>query len=323
MHAAPPSMVRASWLRGGTVAPSDLSSLRDWFPVAIDDDGVVWRHIPAQFSEPFFFDTLETQARELRRVCRTPHDWPVDTGPALAPSAFIFHVSRCGSTLLTQLLASLPQCVVHSEPPVLDDFFRRLALLPASQHVPALQALLASLGQRRHGATHYIVKLDCWQIDHLALLRQAFPATPCWFLYREPLAVLASHRRQRGLQMVPGMVYPTSFAPDVLAGDLDGWCARVVAHLMQTALKHARDLRLINYEQLPGVLPNALLSALGITPTPEQRQALMARASYHAKQGGAHFTGDPASDVTTAPHLVEVLAPLYAQLEALRMGELS
>lgn len=320
MRSSNPSMVRTSWLRGSAVDPADLSSLRDWFPVAIDDDGVVWRHIPGKFSEPFFFDTLEAQPHDLRRVCRTPHDWALDTGDALAPSVFIFHVSRCGSTLLTQLLASLEQCIVHSEPPVLDAFFLRLHTLEPGQHVPALQRLIKSLGQRRHGATHYVVKLDCWHIDHLALLRQAFPATPFWFLYREPKAVIASHRRQRGPQMVPGMVYPSTFAPKLQPGDLDGWSTQVLAHLMRAAIDHVQELRLINYAQLPGVVTATLLDELGLAPAPDQVQSLQQRASYHAKNGGARFAGDPAAPMTTAPHLLEVLAPLYAQLETLRAG---
>jgi hypothetical protein len=32
----------------------------------------------------------------------------------------------------------------------------------------------------------------------LAIFQAAFPATPCVFLYRDPLDVLLSHRRDRG-----------------------------------------------------------------------------------------------------------------------------
>lgn len=44
--------------------------------------------------------------------------------------------------------------------------------------------------------------------DNIALLRKAFPDAPYLFLYREPQAVLASHQRQRGPQMIPSMLHP-------------------------------------------------------------------------------------------------------------------
>ena len=42
----------------------------------------------------------------------------------LAPSLFLFHVSRCGSTLISQMLAALPQNVVISEAGPMDAILR-------------------------------------------------------------------------------------------------------------------------------------------------------------------------------------------------------
>lgn len=40
---------------------------------------------------------------------------------AARPAGFIFHGSRCGSTLITQMLAALPQTIVLSEPPLVNE----------------------------------------------------------------------------------------------------------------------------------------------------------------------------------------------------------
>jgi hypothetical protein len=245
-------------------------------------------------------------------------------GDTLAPSVFIFHSSRCGSTLLAQMLATLPQCVVHSEPPVIDDFFSRHGDAPHAHAAPLLRQLLGALGQRRAAAdTHYIVKLDCWHMRHLPLLRAAFPGTPFWFLYREPAAILASHRRQRGPQMVPGLVLPPEIGAGVAPWDLEGYCAAVLRHIFDVALAHAGQLRLLDYRQLPDVVWEELLAELGLAPAADQLEALRARSRFHAKAAGRVFSGDPAPEREAAPHLPQLLAglaPLYAQLEALRLS---
>jgi hypothetical protein len=324
MARAGSALMECGWLRAPAVDPAGLDSMRDWFPVALDGQAVGWRHLPGRFSEPFFGDTLRAQPREDRLVCHTPYDRLGEVGDTLAPSVFIFHSSRCGSTLLAQMLAALPQCVVHSEPPAIDDFFSRHGDAPHAQAAPLLRLLLGALGQRRSAAdTHYIVKLDCWHMRHLPLLRAAFPDTPFWFLYREPAAILASHRRQRGPQMVPGLVLPREIGAGVEPWDLEAYCAAVLRHIFGVALAHAGQLRLLDYRQLPDVVWEELLAELGLAPAAGQLEALRARSRFHAKAASQVFSGDPAPQREAAPHLPQLLAglaPLYAQLEALRLS---
>jgi len=318
------ALMESGWLRAPALDAAGLASMRDWFPVALDGQSVSWRHLPARFTAPFFGDTLRAQPRDERRVSHTPYERLADIGETLAPRLFIFHSSRCGSTLLAQMLAALPQCVVHSEPPVLDDFFNHHGGQPHAQAVPLLRQLVGVLGQRRSAAeTHYIVKLDCWHIRHLPLLRAAFPDTPFCFLYREPAAILASHRRQRGPQMVPNLVLPPAIGAGIEAWDLEAYCAAVLHHIFSEALAHAGQLRLLDYRQLPSVVWEELLAALALAPTPPQREALQARAGFHAKAGARAFSGDPATPQVAPPHLPQLLAmlaPLYAQLEARRLA---
>lgn len=317
-------LMESGWLRAPAVDAGTLASMRGWLPVALDGESVSWRYLPERCTAPFFGDTLRAQPREERRVCHTPYERLAEVGETLAPSVFIFHSSRCGSTLLAQMLAALPQCVVHSEPPVLDDFFSHYGEQPHAVAVPLLRRLLGALGQRRAACeTHYIVKLDCWHIPYLPLLRAAFPDTPFWFLYREPAAILASHRRQRGPQMVPGLVLPPAVGAGVEAWDLEGYCAAVLRHIFSEALAHAAALRLLDYRQLPGVMWEELLAELGLAPDPQQLEALQARAGFHAKAGSRVFSGDPQPQQAAPPHLPQLLAalaPLYAALEARRLG---
>jgi hypothetical protein len=319
--------------RGETVAWHEGMDLRGWYPLyvergdALADAAMCWRELgETAFSDAFFVNTLTRQPHEERRVCRTPLAALATPGDCLAPDAFIFHVSRCGSTLLSQLLASLPQCIVMSEPPVIDSLLRlhHDSGDPAASITLLRQAILA-LGQRRSGEeSHFIIKFDCWHIHSLDLLRQAFPGTPCLFVYREPLAVLASHQRQRGPQMVPGMLHPAQLplpAHQLAPGDIDDYTGLVLASLLNAALPHAAagQLQLINYKQLPGILFSDLLARFGIATTATQLQAMRARGGVHAKYGTV-YRGDP--PVPAADGLAAIAAQLqpgYLALEALRL----
>lgn len=334
MNAAPGISQQERLLaKGEAVAWHAGMDLRGWYPLyvergdALADAAMCWRGLrQTAFSDAFFVNTLARQPPEERRVCRTPLAALATLGDCLAPDAFIFHVSRCGSTLLSQLLASLPQCIVMSEPPVIDSLLRlhHDSGDPAASVTLLRQAILA-LGQRRSSdQTHFVIKFDCWHLHSLDLLRQAFPATPCLFIYREPLAVLASHQRQRGPQMVPGMLHPAQLplpAHALAPGDLDGYAGLVLASLYNAALPHAAagQLQLIHYRQLPDIVFSDLLPRLGLAPSPAQLQAMRARGGVHAKYGTA-FHGDPPAPATDG--LATVAAQLesgYQALETLRL----
>ncbi|MDI1277192.1 hypothetical protein [Methylobacter sp.] len=302
-------------LNGQPVAAEALTSLRNWFPVTVQGREIVWRYVQDRFTASFFTDTLQQQNPAQRYLCRTGFDWLKRLEPGLMPSAFIFHTSRCGSTLLTQLLSTLSCCIVMSEPPVIDAFLRRHQTEPeASGGSANLRQLILALGQQRSpDETHFFIKLDSWHTQFLPIFRAAFPDTPCWFLYREPDAILASHRRQRGPQMVPGMI--ASLAAETLeGGDLDGYCAKVLAGFFEAALANVEHLQLINYRQLPDILWQDLLLRQGIDCTSVQLERMRQRAGFHAKDQRIHFSTDTPS-ISSHPILQQQVEPLYAQIE--------
>lgn len=292
-----------SLTRGLEVAAGELASMRHWYPVALEPDTlrVAWRHLGAhRFTEPFFEDSLAAQPRPQRRVCHTPLSALEDLPAHVPPTAFIFHVSRCGSTLLTQMLATLPSCIALSEPPVLDAFFRLHHRQPArSGGVQTFRRLVAALGQRRDSAErHLVIKLDSWHMPWMPFVREAFPQTPIVLLYRAPQAVLDSHRRQRGPQMVPGLVDVSRLrvdARDLAPGDLDGYTRRVLDAVFGAALEAWPGVQplLMDYTQLPQAAWELLAPAWSMDLSEGERALLRARSAYHAKTGSAVFQGDP------------------------------
>jgi hypothetical protein len=138
---------------------------------------------------------------DIRSLC----EWAsqVETCPV---TAFIFHVSRCGSTLLSQCLVADRKHVVIPEAPLLDEILQMdEALLPKGiSREQFFKGVLTFLGQKRLDQEQLFVKLDSWHIHQYSLLRGWFSNTPFYFLSREPKAVIRSHEKRRGIQMIPG-----------------------------------------------------------------------------------------------------------------------
>lgn len=321
-------------IRGTEVVLQAHESLAEWVPVALPADPLQlwWRHVGGQrFCRPFFQDELAAQPAAQRRVCRTSLAALDNLPQGTSPCVLIFHVSRCGSTLLTQMLATVSRCIVMSEPPVLDAFFRLHHHHPErSGGVSTLRRLVNALGQRRHPAEqHLVLKFDSWHLPWMPLLREAFPHTPIVMLYREPGQVLASHRRQRGPQMVPGLLDTTRLRPDtsgLAPGDLDGYTARMLDAMYGAALDvlpAARPL-LLDYRQLPDVVWTDLLSVLGWDDLPQaERVAMRHRAGFHSKHANAVFAGDAALPETVPAKKMDrqsLAVQAYMRLEAARIS---
>ena len=194
-------------------------ALAGWTPSSLRWDNaravVEWRFTEgARFHDPFFDQTMERCLQDPFRLLfwrETGIETVVDlarASPATAPDGIIFHLSRCGSTLVTQMLAALAPALVMSEPGPVDQVGRAqrtCAGLARADVVAWLRAIVSVLGQRRHPhQARYILKLDAWAILDWRLVAEAFPATPCIFVYRDPAEVIVSHLGHRGYHMVPG-----------------------------------------------------------------------------------------------------------------------
>ena len=189
-----------------------------WLPTRVAPHGgalyVHWAYFGARrLRQPFFESevyrgALQPPNRLFRYVTAIEKlaAW-LDRHPHLQPSGFIFHMSRCGSTLVSQMLAALASNLVVSEASPIDTVVQASHGWPdldEARHAAWLTSIVGAFGQQRGGdERRYFVKLDCWHTLALPLFRRAFPAVPWVFLYRDPVEVLASQVSQPGTQMLP------------------------------------------------------------------------------------------------------------------------
>lgn len=272
-----------------------------WYPVALEEraDGkhdLTWQDLTgADFNVPFFEDAIRRAKRQrpdLRRTSLEEMDG-LSLPPAVPPTAFIFHTSRSGSTLLTQLLSCLEGSIALSEPPIIDGI---LTLQRNDEEKTApFREVIRILGQRRTGLERrFFIKFDSWHLRWLPWIRRAFPAVPCFLCFRDPVEILWSHHRQRGSQMVPGLRNPALFdiAPESIdPADLDGFAARVLESLFTHALEQVRSGDLIPLPQqfLLDRIDTEVFARLGIEPTGPEVERLRERSFYHSKRAGEHY----------------------------------
>jgi hypothetical protein len=290
----------------------------------------------AMFSGSFFEDTVRrATVLPFNRMFRTRTSFKalVADAPhhaAIAPSGFVYHMSRCGSTLAARMLMAVSGHLVASEPEPLDAVVQWATLSEASREdqVAAMRAIVAALGrQRSAGQRRFFIKLDAWHTLALPLFRAAFPDVPWLFLYREPTEVIVSQMTQPGLHFVPGMLPPGLVGEDFAeAATLADYGARVLARLCGAVIDHWQlgGGMLLDYPAIGDAMTNTVPGHFGFAVDAAEIAAMTAATAVDAKQPAEAFEADGArkrSAVT--PEIRSVsdkhLDPVIAALDLMRM----
>jgi hypothetical protein len=289
--------------------------------------------------DPFYRQTMEAQMMHpfhavFRRETSMEElqSWTA-YHPGIPLRGIIFHMSRCGSTLISRMLAAVERNVVVSEPDVLDAMARadlRVPGLARETHVRWLRGMAAALGQQRAGGEDgFYLKLDAWHVHDMALFAAAFPGVPWVFLYRSPLEVLVSNVRNPGVG-TPGLqsfeMQLRAAAGDWSAENREYYWARILAAICESGLTAVEQFggRLVNYSELPGAMVGRLRQYLGCRD--EDVAAMLSVAGVHAKRPDHPFTVDAERKRAEATELErelsrEWLEPLYARLEKTRIAQ--
>ncbi len=292
-----------------------------WLPTAVSaangKPAVEWLHFgSARLDAPFYEDSIRAARRlPFNRLVRwrTTLSTLPDHTPIVKPDGLIFHMSRCGSTLVARMLASIAHSVTVSEPPPLDavlQIVRARTDQPWPERVRLLQAMVGALGRDTlPSGARYFIKLDSWHTAALPLFRAAFPDTPWVFLYRDPIEVMVSHMRMRGLQTVPGAIGGMPAVADGLSPEAQ--VAAALAQIVEPMLETADRGLLVEYLHLPGAVTSRILPHFGVTPTLADRAAMAATARHDAKRPSFAFTADGVSKRQAASAAVHAAAATY------------
>ena len=327
--------------------PSEIEQLRSWLPVdAILSQGrpaIEWLNMSGVvLAEPFFHQTVDrvketavapliTDLDELIRLERVTD--------SLRPSGFIFHSSRCGSTLVANACRALRDSLVVAEAPVLDKLISRFftdtdeAGTKELVYSVFLKAAVSALGQRRFGTErHYFIKFAPTSILQFARIRRIWPRVPALFLYRDPIEVMVSN-----LQNVPDWMTIES-NPKVSAAVLgtsqsdlsslstEELCARALGRFYSAAAAQLDDYTLLcNHNQLSPETLLRLMSFFTVPVSDDEALAIIQQAGLYSKDPlqQTAFSDDAHSKRANATTHVKEMAeewamPAYRQLVELQ-----
>ena len=191
------------------------SMLENWVPYKLtsgeDRLQCEWMYTgDKEFTEPFFDETIskcrQLYCRDRKSVSSVDilSQWSNEI-ESVPPSAFIFHVSRCGSTLASQLLALDRGNIILSEVPFFD------ALLRKSIAGESLKAAISFYAPVKKDRRRLFIKTDSWHVFFYKQIRNLYPATPFVLLYRRPDEVMRSQQKRRGMHAVPGLIESSLF----------------------------------------------------------------------------------------------------------------
>lgn len=317
--------------------------LKSWLPISVKWKGseptIEWIYASDdRFTEPFFDQTIERLLRKPFNLVfrqRTEVDalrMAATALPTIKPTGFIYHMSRCGSTLVSRMLSSLEQNVVISEAFPLDWMIRadvRRPDITADEHVNWIRWMMAALAQQRTAAAaNFFVKFDSWHTLYFDAIQRAFPDVPWIFLYRNPSEVLVSHEKQRGATTVPGLIEHRieGFSlVDSLRFPSEEYPAFVLAAICRAALTQRDNEKgmFVNYTQLPEFVFGALQQHFGVEFSAADIATMKTAASYNAKSPEDKFTGDTEEKQRAAQGELDAIADkyfaeIYDELEAAR-----
>ncbi len=304
----------------------------DWLPAraALHPTGLYFslREIePAELQDAFMQQTLARVSARERFVQIAREDLGKGTD-GCAPAGLIFHVARCGSTLVSQLLKQLG-LVVYAEPLPVNEILVPPHGWSRVELVGALRSLGAAFA--RHAQKPYVLKFTSWNTLFCDIVTEAFPQSPWVLSYRDPVEVGVSL-----LNRPPGWLWDESTKPSsVFSGFIDPENASTsreeyVARLYGAFCRAASRLdtgrsRLVPYASLPGAVWESVAPHFSLAPDSGQqlRMAQAARADAKAPLGkAAAFTSDiAAKQAAASSELRQAIAtfatPRLAELEKL------
>lgn len=208
------------------------------------------------------------------------------TAAGSAPAGVVFHVARCGSTLVSQVLKQQGQCVVYSEPLPCNE-----VLLPPHPYPrPELVAAVRSLGAAfaAHAGQPYVLKLSSWNTLFCDVVADAFPDTPWVLSLRDPVEVAVSL-----LAKPAGWMHADAGAAAVLRRAVDPearsrtpeeFVARLYGSFCDAAcrLDPARG-RLLDYAGLPAAIWTQVAPHFGLAMDDTGRGRMQQAARIDAK----------------------------------------
>jgi len=291
--------------------------------------GLQWMDMSGvSLAEPFFQQTVERLRADGRRELFTEFDVLLQLEKELdsvEPTGFIFHSSRCGSTLVANACRAINNSIVLSEANAIDKLIARFITDPGdvktSLYSIFLRGVVHALAQRRTGnEEHLFIKFGCCSFNQIERIKRIWPNVPWLFLYRDPVETIVSNLKdvppwlldddRRVLASIVG-----KSAGEVAEMGLEELCARTIGSLFSTAQRVANGGQLLlNYKQLSVPVISSVLRFFKVSLSATELETIEHGSQIYSKEtsGKRQFVADTDAKQRFASDAVREVAAKWA-----------
>lgn len=308
----------------GKVTLINLNASKNLLQKAVGYEGVLAQFCFLDFTEyrkdpssyPMFRDLVYKQCKthnsftyDLHTIVKLATAYDTTAIRALEPSAFIFHESRCGSTLIANALTAMSPSdhIVYSESQPALAALKVCGIggkqCPPYRAVELFQDVVYLMGRTADptGEKKLFFKIQSMATKYISVAVEAFPDTPWVFVYRDPVQVMMS-QFQRGVRSaicVRQLVDVPKEAIEVLKGmgkkirDLNPFekCAFHLSTLCEAALNSLSQSNgqgiAVNYEGITNKLIDTVFpDHFQLEMTEEKRQRIIEVSGHYSKSRG-------------------------------------
>jgi hypothetical protein len=308
-------------------------NLKGWLPVdavVVDGRPGLWWMEMADVSldEPFFQQTIDRVKQDKRGELFTEFDVLLQLEKVLEsvpPTGFIFHSSRCGSTLIANACRAISNSIVLSEAPAIDKliarFFTDADGIKDSLYSVFLRGIVHALGQRRSGnEQHLFIKFACTSFAQIERITRIWPHVPWLFLYRDPIETIVSNVNNPPSWLLDDdwrvLASITGVSPsEVAAMSLEERCARSIGSFYSRAVALANDRSmLLNYNQLSVPVISSVLKFFNVSPSTQELEAITRTSGIYSKEvtRTRSFEADADAKQKLASNLVREMAARWS-----------
>jgi hypothetical protein len=316
---------------------ASLERLKGWLPVdAVVVDGkpgLWWIDMKdVALSEPFFHETVARvrSERPSRDECFTEFDAVIQLEKILEsvpPTGFIFHSSRCGSTLVANACRVLSDAIVLGEANAIDKLVARFITdagvggVKEALYSVFLRGVVNALAQRRTGSEKRLfIKFSCCSVSQLERISRVWPSVPWVFIYRDPIETMVSnlntlpdwmqdpdHRVMAGIIGCP--------VDEITAMSREELCARAIGSFYTSACTLANDNSLLlNYRQLSVSVIVKLLKFFQVEPSSNEVAEITRSTRFYSKDASrSHlFAADAGLKQGQSSDVIQEMAEKWA-----------
>nr|WP_184223742.1 cupin domain-containing protein [Granulicella aggregans] len=272
-----------------------------WIPFRIDlnQRSVRWIDIGLRpFTEPFLHQTIRSLQKSVpsTKTKATPLRALLKVQEKTRLAGLIFHISRCGSTLLSNSLKHVDRAIVVSEPQPVGAILDLRARAEGGEDIERAGMLLKGVVQaygipRMGDEESLVLKLSSWNLLHLETFRAIWPGVPMVIVVRDPLETAVSC-----IEDPPGWMQWQKKSPsklerafgwtkdEIQAMSAEIFCARMLGMFLSLARQAAAAGSLIvDYRDLTPDRVNEIAKLFGLAVTPDAQRLIVENFSRYSK----------------------------------------